>query len=122
MKITGFDKATCKAFDAALGQTLRKFAADHGVEVEMRGGTFGAGNYKPRVEFRTADAGQKEWERYADMFGLPKDAFGKTFQRGNSLYTISGLSISASRFPVITKRQDGVEFKFPVVTVLQGLK
>jgi len=63
-----------------------------------------------------------EWERTATLFGLPKDAFGKTFKSGGTEYRITAISTRRPRYPVSAVRvSDDKAFKFGEDTVKRAL-
>ena len=65
-----------------------------------------------------------ELQKYAEMFGLPKDAYGKEFVDAGHKYKLVGLASRRSRFPVIAERDDGKKYKLSVehVKALLGVK
>ena len=70
-----------------------------------------------------ADPRVIEWERYADLYGLPKDGVGRPFRYGNREYRITGLDGGRPRFPISADRlPDGKAFKFPVEAAKAGLR
>jgi len=113
------DKA--KQISADVEAALKAVATKHGLTVTVRGGSFTAGTFKPRVEFKSGDADRAEFEQYARMFGLPADAFGKTFAVRGMRYAIKGLRLNSRKRPVLAERLDGKMFCFEVAAVLAGL-
>lgn len=70
----------------------------------------------PRVDTTAAD--KALWEAMADGYGLPADAFGKTFKVKGTEYRITGLVPSRPKYPVSAVRvRDNRGFKFHESTV-----
>jgi len=109
------DKNKARAIAQDIEVALASVAAKHGMTVTYKGGSFDStGIFKPRMEFRSADADRQEFSRYAPMFGLSADAFGRTFVAGGISYRITGLKPSAGRRPVRALRLDnGKTYVFP---------
>lgn len=107
------DKNKVREIGADVEQALKAVAAKHGMKLSFKGGTFDpSGMYRPRVEFSTSDRAEAEFKKYANMFGLQPEWFGKTFTNASYAYTVSGLKTGAGRRPVIAKRSDGKDFVF----------
>ena len=64
-----------------------------------------------------ADPEVVAYERYADVFRLPKDGIGKTFRSNGHTFTVAGLNPKARSMPVIATREDGKKFKFAAENV-----
>lgn len=109
------DKNKAKDIANDMAAALKAVADKHGMTVSVQGGTFDTtGVFKPRVEFRAADADRQEFVRYAVLVGVKPELFGKRFTVGGSTYVITGLKPAASRRPVMATRTDGMKFVFPV--------
>jgi hypothetical protein len=118
------DKATATAIGKATEEALQSVAAQFGLTVKVKGGKYdpAAGTYVPKVEYAAHDTAEREWKRYADMFGLEADDFGKRFYLRGELYRIVGLNFSAKKYPVLAMRTvDGKVFKFPAQSIKQHL-
>lgn len=112
------DKQLAKQIGQEVEQALQEVAARHGLTVEIKGGTYDAGLYKPRVEFKTADADATEFRRYAAAFDLDPDDFGAEFVCKGKTYRISGVAPRSSVRPILaTEVSTGRVFTFPEGTV-----
>jgi hypothetical protein len=70
----------------------------------------------------TDKAAEALWTAYAPGFGLPVDAFGKTFKAGRMEYRITGIAPNRRQYPVTALRvRDGREFKFTADMVKTAL-
>ena len=108
------DKNVAKQIAEDTQKALESVAAKYGVTVTVRGGTFDAGMFKPRVEFRAPESRRSDFERYARMFGVDPQAFGKTFNFGGTTYRVAGIRPSAHKRPILAAREDGKSFAFSV--------
>ena len=118
-KIQHFDRATCNAVREAVEKALRPVAEEFGLTLTMRGGSFMATNYSPKIEFAVQGEGGivmgKEAESFkvnAFIYGLAPTDLGKSFTYGGQSYTITGLGKGKS--PILAKRvTNGKTYKFP---------
>lgn len=102
-----------KEIDADLREALKSVAEKHGLEVEIRGGSFDSESYRPKVEFKTATADEDMWNTWADLYGLSNVKFGDEFQSQGLTFRISGVSPRSSVRPVLATRvDDGRQYKF----------
>lgn len=62
-----------------------------------------------------------KFERYAKMFGLEPEHFGKEIRVRNEVFTISGIAPNRPKFPINGTRSDGKKFKLTLDTVKLGL-
>lgn len=118
------DKMKAKMMAADIAAALEAVAKKHGMTVELKGGSYDPtlGTYRPKVEFKSNDSDRVEFERYAQMFGMKKEAFGHVFTdvRGNS-YKVVGIRPSASKRPVLaTSMTDGKTYCFPGYVVVRS--
>jgi hypothetical protein len=75
----------------------------HGLERGKCSASFEEGKIKVSVtgEGTGADSPKiKDWTRYAESFGLPVDAIGKTITVNRKQFVITGLAITRRKFPV----------------------
>jgi hypothetical protein len=102
-------------------EALRQVAERHGLQLDIRGGTFDSGSFKPRVEFKTAASDRDEFARYATLYGLNADDFGRSFRNGGREFTVAGISPRSPRRPILAKSADGRTWKFPADAVVRAL-
>lgn len=110
-----------RALGIAVEAALAAVATQHGMTVEVLGGIFDNGTYKPRVTFKEIGNDASEFARYASSFGLRESDFGRTFVSNGSTYRITGVKPSAARRPIVARRSDGSVFNFPVAMVTAAL-
>ena len=118
------DRELARQLGEEVEAALQSVAAKHGMTVTCTGGTFETtGLFKPRVEFRTGDVDRQQFLRYAAMFGLTPEHFGRTFVMDGLTYQITGLKPSAPKRPVLARRADnGKIYVFPLDMVRALLK
>jgi hypothetical protein len=103
-------------------EALRAVAERHGLTVSVRGGTYDAGFFKPRVEFKTDGSDKQEFERYATMYGLQATDFGRTFTSQGREFKVAGIAPRSTRRPILaTETRTGRTFKFEANAVVRSL-
>lgn len=103
-------------------EALKIVAERHGLTCEIRGGTFDAGFFKPRVEFKTAGNDRSEFDRYATLFGLEASDFGQTFINSGREFKVSGVAPRSTRRPILAiETRTGRTFKFEQSAVARAL-
>jgi len=113
------DRSKAKEISAAIEAALQPVAEQFGLELTMKGGTYDINIYRPRIELKTADAGRVDFERYAEMFGLSADDFGREFTTGARRFRISGISPRSTKRPILaTEIVSSRVYKFTV----EGIK
>jgi hypothetical protein len=97
----------------AIVEALEGVAKEHGLTVRVGGGTYSEYTFNPKVEFScTTEAGAPAGFAYdAELLGLPRDAWGKTFTQRGETYTIVGINLRARKYPVLAKGNCGT-YKF----------
>jgi hypothetical protein len=101
---------------------LEGVAKQHGLTVRVGGGTYTEYTFAPKVEFScTTEAGAPAGFAYdAELVGLPRDAWGRSFAMRGEQYTIVGINLRARKYPVLAKSSSGT-YKFPADTVARLL-
>lgn len=119
------DKQLAKTIGDELMAAAKAIAARHGLTVEYRGGTFDASFFKPKIEFKAADAGRIDWDRFAPMFGFKAEHFGREFMINGRGYRIVGIRVTRTSKPVIVEGTDcanrGRQFVFMADAVKRAL-
>jgi hypothetical protein len=95
--------------DEAL-QVLEKY----GLTASIGKITFGDTQFTAKLEVKTANNGQAEFVKYAKLFNLKPEWFGKTFDFKGTTYEIVGLDASKRKFPVVIRGNDGKTLGFTV--------
>lgn len=123
MKISSVGKPEHRLISAAVIAALKAVGDEFGVDFSSHGGELGSNRGMMKLRFDVRGVGgvsnvQTTFERHAQMVGLNPNCFGKTFQSRGIFYKVTGLNISAPKYPVECERvHDGASFKFTVNTV-----
>lgn len=116
------NRETAKQISAEAQEALQAVAERHGLEVTVGGGSFDAGSFRPKIEFKTAEADESEWARYAPLFDLPADAYGQEFTSSGRRFRITGIKPRSPKWPVVgVDVTTGQTFKFTVEGVQRAL-
>lgn len=118
-KITRQDAAAIgREVELALGAV----AARWGLSVKVRGGSYDAGSFRPKVEFKTATADASEFALYAAGYGLLAEDFGATFTSQGRTFAISGVAPRSHVRPILADEVGSDKrYKFPAETVRRAL-
>lgn len=108
------DKQLAERIGRDVKNILEAIADKYGMTVEYRGGVYDsfAGTYKPKIEFKSADTGRKEFDRWAPLYGLKPESFGAEFVAGGRKFAIVGVAPKSTRRPILAKGEDGRIYKF----------
>ncbi len=121
--VTSINKATAKEIGAAVESALASVAEQFGLEVSVRGGTFDAGSFKPKVEFTTANAAEEDFVTYASLYGLDACHWGAEFTSKGKRFRISGLAHRSRTYPILaTEIATGKQYKFTSEGIARALK
>lgn len=117
------DKAKAKALSTEVDAALQAIAERNGLSVKVGGGSYDAGSFRPKVEFKEGDADASEFAQFASMYGLKPEDFGRQFIANGKLFKVSGLAIRSPKRPVLaTQVSTGRVFKFDDDTVAHLLR
>lgn len=120
--MTEIDKTLAQALGKEVEEALNAVAERHGLQVQVRGGTYDSTLFKPKVEFTTLDAAEREFARYASLFGLKPDDFNAEFTSQGRLFKVSGVAPRSTKRPILAiEVTTGRTFKFTETGVLKGL-
>lgn len=119
------DKAEAKAImdeaRAAMDQVFQR----HGLKTGRIHASYDSGSITVKVtgEGVGADSPKvKDWERYAESYGLPREALGTTIVSGGTRFQITGLLPNRRKFPVLVKNAlTGKEMLLTVAGVKRAL-
>ena len=127
-KITQFSKPACKTVSEAAMKALAAVAAEHGIKLEYRGGTFTDQSFTFKLE-AIVDGGERQQKRQvaedfkfnAQFIGLKADDLGREVTIGGKKMKISGYRARASKQPIILDAADGKMYTASVETVIGAL-
>jgi hypothetical protein len=120
--VNTIDRTACKTLHADIEAALRAVAERHGLDLAVKGGSFSPNTYSPKIELRTKGAEAGDFARYAPLFGLAADSFGKQFVSNGAVYVVTGINPKADRFPILAERSsDRRAFKMTADAVKRGL-
>ena len=129
MKVASFDKAKTVIVAKEATAALQAVAEKYGLSVSYHGARYSATNANMKFEFATIGengavqtSGVSEFEVYAKSYGLLPTDLGRSFTSSGHRFKIEGLNVRCRRYPVKVTRDDGKRFKYPVETVVRGLK
>lgn len=119
MKVTKFDRITCKRVGEQVTERLEQLAAELGLAIKYKGGTFGEGSFTMKIEACVIGENgivhskeREDFTRYAAMFDLDPAMLDQTIPMASGeSFTITGLKPASEKFPVLARRTDGKTFK-----------
>ena len=130
MKVLQFDKPTCRAVGQAIEQALTEVGKEFGISLKYEGGRYSATNCTFKIEASVIGGDGKvvtreveDFNRYCGLYNLlPKD-LGKTITTAEGdRYTLVGLAMKSSKFPILaTKLSNGKVYKLLESTVQRAL-
>lgn len=128
MAIKSFTKPVARQLGQQVEGLLQDFCKLHGLTVEFKGGKFSTDLFEMKVSLRTAvpdaravAARDFQFQRAAILLGLPEDCCGKKAIIRSNLFTITGINLKCTKYPVCVTRSDGKLFKMPADDVRLGL-
>lgn len=127
MKVKSFNRSVCQDVSEDALIALNDMAAKMGLAVTRGSGSYSESSYTMKVVFsvvrdgKVLSPGVEAWNRWHDLYNLPKDALGKRILFMGRPYTIEGLSPRKSKYAILVKRNDGKEFRLTVSSVRAAL-
>lgn len=114
MKISQFDKVTCRVLQNAVLAAIQSVADAHGVSVAIAGGKYDSNKFDAKFSFTVKDASGKtvdvrgiqvenDFKQYAELFGLKADDLHREFKHAGSTYKIIGCKPNASKRPIVVQ-------------------
>lgn len=124
--LTKLGKPECREISHQALVALETLENELGLKIERVGnGTFDPDSYfefKLRFTLAGADPGKKDFDRYADLFGLKPEDYGRTFVTRGETYQITGISPNRPKYPINAKSvRTGKSFKFQEASVQRAL-
>jgi hypothetical protein len=127
-----FTRDNLRELRPKLEAALKAFGDENGIVLSFGSISFSGNECHTKLKMATmgeaTDADEAievmektKFERYAKMFGLEPEHFGKEIRVRNELFTISGIAPNRPKFPINATRADGKRFKLGLDTVKIGL-
>jgi hypothetical protein len=102
-----FDSRTCGILDRAIIEALTDLSKKYNVEFSTGSGRYDDLQYTVRLQVslisETGISGDKlTWDKYAALYGLEKEDFGKTFNAGTArTFKIVGVHPRRTKRPIV---------------------
>ena len=110
-------------------ETLNKVFADKGYDITV---TNGGGNYAPlqftmklKLALNNGDGetqAQSDYKRYADLYQLPLEMLGSTFNYNGKFFTVTGLLPNRRKNDIQIENSNGKTFIAPHESVVRAYK
>ncbi len=111
--ITKFDKDNLKDMRQAMESALTNALSTIGLSVKVGKIRFGDTEFDVKVMVSTASNGQNQFTQYAKLYNLKPEWFGQQIKDSKGvLYTITGLDLKRTKFPVVATSPDGTPMGF----------
>ena len=132
MTIDSIDRSTLKMILEEAREALAVVADKHGLVLERKHCTYSSTEapvaFKFVVPQRTEDGEaidpkETAFRKFAPLYGLEPDDYGKMFRTHNGVYRVCGIKPKARKYPVLGSHiHTGKTYKFRLDTVKDGLK
>ena len=122
MKVTGFDKAICKAVGADIEKALNSVAVKYGINIKRGNGKFSGNTLDLKIHCACVKGGKvmskeaSDFKTMASLYGLKPSDLGRSFTIGSGTFKITGLNTKAHKYP-INASKNGSGYKFPASSV-----
>lgn len=115
-------KVEAKKIASEAHVALEAVAAKYGLTVDYRGGSFDSETFRPKFEFKSADADRAAFERNAWREGLEPSDFGREIVFRGDRFRIVGINTRATRAAVVADNlDDGKRYRLNSFAVRQAL-
>ena len=118
------DKNEAQTIARAIDEAAASILEAHGLKRARMSTRYGDGEIKVTL---TAEAqgdespAVRDWHRYAEAYGLPVDALGRTITINGKPVTITGLVVRRRKYPVQTETARGKKMLYTIDGVLGAL-
>jgi hypothetical protein len=122
-----FNKTNLQAIRRDIDNALADVETKHGITLRLGNMSYSELSFTAKIEGECiGESGEtkaeKDFKLGAHLVGLKPEDFGKTFESNGEKFTITGLNLRASRFPIMGKCQrTGKNYKFPEKSVAAKL-
>lgn len=97
-----------------------RFAADY-FKMLMTGNQKAYKQEREKEQNQQLKESRKDWKSYAEYNGLKKEWLDKTFTERKHTYTIVGIQVGPRSTTVVTTRQDGRVYFWPVQAIVRNM-
>jgi len=130
--VTKFGQANVREILEECQKALAPIAEKYGLTLDRKGRTYQHDAlpvmFQLLIKETTEDgtvltAAGKDFQKYAALYGLKAEDFGREFRHQGETFRISGFKPKSRKYPVLADNvKTGKTFKFMVETVEAGLK
>jgi len=116
-KITKFNTDNIGEVRTTITEILTKELAKHGLSANLGNIRYSDNDFKCQLTISMGsveDAGQREWDKYAPLFGLDKEDFGTLFVNNGKTFEVTGIAPRSRKYPVLVVDDSGKQYKFSV--------
>jgi hypothetical protein len=128
MKINKLDRAEHRLLSTAMIAALKDVGDKFGVDFTAAGGVIGMGDGVVKIGVKIRDTGngvsgaKRDWNIWAERYGLTKEMFGETIVLQNTAYKIVGIKPGSPKYTVqIERLYDKKIFGTTVLSVTRAL-
>jgi len=114
------NRQTLEQFRRDFIETVKSLEDKYDVDVLIGHITYELNSFQGQLKVRKRGLDNSEWNWYCTEYGLTAEDFGKTFKYNHKTYTIVGIK-RGSKYPIMTKREDGKAFGFTADVVKNAL-
>ena len=118
MKVT---KTLLEEFRKDFAEAVKGLEKKYNSEIKLKNISYGFDSFTATVSVESPDTKKNEWNLYCNSYGLAPEDLGKTFKDSKHTYTIIGLKPNSRKYPIICKRDDGVNMDYTLPAVRQFL-
>ncbi len=114
-KIENITRELCRRLRDDIDAVLKPLGAQLGVKFHAGNASYtdNTVTFKLEAMIEGFDKVKAEYEQACIAFRLRKDQYGTPFKWGGNNYTLAGLSMRSSKYPIIAERDNGKRYKLP---------
>ena len=128
MKITEFNKSSCRILGHAIEQALQKVGEEFGLQLKYKGGSFAANNCTLKIEALIISNGTvitreaDDFKRYCGLYNLLPEDLGKIITNDGTSFRITGLAMKSHKWPILAVNcHTGKTYKLKEASVQRAL-
>jgi hypothetical protein len=124
-----FTKSNLQTLSVEINKALAEIAHRHKIGLKLGNCSFSGQHFTAKIEGAVVDkTGEvlrkeaKDFQDYAEIWGLKPEHLGQEFSLEGKLYKIVGAKIRSSKYPILaTNLETGQEYKFTAETISRVL-